>query len=162
MAAVASRFDRLGFDSPRCEAAKELVRLAAARDGLVAKLDALDAEQRDAGATVARLADELAELERSSYSDGKVDPAEREQAEQALADARRNHQASWAERRDGLRRAIADADAELHRQIAARFTDLVSEVRTTAGPPPTRSTGPPGCWSRRRSNAPTTPSVLTR
>jgi hypothetical protein len=113
-------------------ASEQLHALVVARAELDDRLDALDDRQRQASEDVARLSEELSELERAAAVGEQVTPAHRTKAENALMQARLLHGQPWAERREGIRAAARDADRDLNQFVAEHLGDLVDELHETA------------------------------
>jgi chromosome segregation ATPase len=114
-------------------AATELAALAAARAELDERADALDREQRQASENVARLSAALADLERRAAAGEQVISDEaRTKAERELTQARIAAGAPWAERRDGVRAAIRDADHATRTFVAEHLDELLAELADEA------------------------------
>jgi hypothetical protein len=109
-------------------AATELAALAAARAELDERADAIDREQRQASENVARLSAALADLKRRAAAGEQVSDEERTKAERELTQARITAGAPWAERRDGVRAAIRDADHAERTFVADHLDELLVEL----------------------------------
>jgi hypothetical protein len=116
----------------RGEAAQQLAALVADRAALDRKLDAIDLAQREAGEQVVQRSAELAELERRAAGGEKVSEKARAEAERAVTGARVKAGQPWAERRQGVRAAIRDADSAIHVHVNSRWDELIGEVEEDA------------------------------
>jgi chromosome segregation ATPase len=127
LVAVAAR-PQPELDAPRGEAAQGLSALVARRHELDKRLDAIDAEQREASENVVRLSTELADLERRAATGERVGVKARTDAEQALTKARLRHGEPWAERRAGVHAAIRDADRDVRVYVTDHLAELLGEL----------------------------------
>jgi phage shock protein A len=116
------------LDVSRGEAAQGLAALTETRRGLDQRLDAIDAEQRQANEAVVRLSAELADLERRAAGGERISDKARTEAESALAKARVRHAEPWAERRAGVHAAARDADRDLRVYVSEHLTELLAEL----------------------------------
>jgi hypothetical protein len=103
--------------------AEAMARLLDRRAPATARVDELEGEARAAGEglTAARAA--LVESERQG---GRA--AERRQLEQALTEAKATAEQPWAERIEGARQAVRDADRELQEFQREHLTELVEAL----------------------------------
>jgi chromosome segregation ATPase len=109
-------------------AATELAVLAATRAELDERADALDREQRQASENVARLSAALADLERRAAAGEQISDEARTKAERELTQARITAGEPWAERRDGVRAAIRDADHATRTFVAEHLDELLADL----------------------------------
>jgi hypothetical protein len=84
----------------------------------------VEAEQRQASATLATTREAVAEFHRR----GGGRPAERDRLEQALAKAKAEVDAPWAERIEGARRQVRDKQAEVVAYVNGHLTELVATL----------------------------------
>lgn len=105
-------------DAPSSPAWTELSKLMDRRAALAARIDDLDAVQREANDQAARAAAAVSEAERAGEPDTK-------RLDSALSKARARANEPWAERRAGARQALADHDnAIIGVFVRERFDDL--------------------------------------
>jgi hypothetical protein len=120
------------LDTPRGTAAKELAALVNRRASLDEREGELDQQQRAATAEVELMRARLADLERAAVSGDKVDEKTRREAEEALTRARLKAAEPWAERREGVRAAMREADQAVTTFVGAHFDELLAELREDA------------------------------
>jgi hypothetical protein len=120
------------LDAPRGEAAKELVALVARRRELDEREGELDQQQRQATAEVELMRARLADLERAAVSGEKVDEKTRREAEEALTRARLKAAEPWAERREGVRAAMREADQAVTSFVGENLDELLAELHEDA------------------------------
>jgi flagellar biosynthesis chaperone FliJ len=87
----------------------ELAKLEQQRSRAATRIDELEAEQRQTGVTLAAAREAVAQFHRR----GGGRQAERNQLEQALAEAKGAAEEPWAERTEDARRGARDAQAAL-------------------------------------------------
>jgi hypothetical protein len=109
-------------------ATEQMATLVGERVRAESRVGEVEAEQRKASATLAATREAVAEFHRQ----GGGRPAERDRLEQALAKAKAEVDAPWAERIDGARRAARDARAVVQRFVAENLGELV-EARQANG-----------------------------
>jgi hypothetical protein len=105
---------------------QELGALADRRADLAAGLDDLVAQQRAATATADAAAAHVADLERRRLGGEDVAAGEQSKAAKDLERARAAQSQPWAERRQGHKAAIRDADVAITRFVGERFDDLLA------------------------------------
>jgi hypothetical protein len=104
------------------------------RYDLNSRLEAIDAEQRQASEDVVRLSTELADLERRAATDDRVGVKARTDAEPARTKARLRHGEPWAERRAGVHAAIRDANRDVRVYVTDHLDELLAELHEDAEP----------------------------
>jgi chromosome segregation ATPase len=112
------------MDGDRSTAPETMARLVAERDRAAARVRELEADQRQAGETLAQARERLSEFERR----GGGKQAERSRLEQALAEAKSAVDEPWPERIEGARRAARDAQAEVQRFAGENLAELVAAL----------------------------------
>jgi hypothetical protein len=112
----------------RTEASRALIELKRIYREAVARVGALDAEQRAASVGVQTRSAELAELHRA----GDASPAKVKSAEQALALARARSAEPWSERITGARSAVRDAAGGVQRFVCDNYDALAAELSEDA------------------------------
>jgi hypothetical protein len=120
------------LDAPRGEAAHELATLVARRHELDAREGELDQQQRAATAEVELMRTKLADLERAAAAGEQISEQARTKAEQALTQARLKAGSPWAERREGVRQAMRDADQAVTTFVGEHLDELLGELREDA------------------------------
>lgn len=108
----------------RDSAAEGMARLVEQRERARARVDELEAAQREATAAAEQASVNLVELERRGVS-----PAgRRAKLEQTLAEAKARAAEPWAERVEGARQRARDAHTEVQRFVAERLDELVENL----------------------------------
>jgi hypothetical protein len=113
-------------------AMRELEALSANRAELASKLGDLDQAQRRASEDVTRLSEQLADLERRAAAGEQVSDQARTKAERELTQARVAAAAPRAERQDGVRAAIRDADHAARTFVADHLDELLAALAEEA------------------------------
>jgi chromosome segregation ATPase len=90
-------------------ATEAMARLVAQRERARARVDELEAEQREASAAAQQASAELVELERKGSRPG----AQRSKLEAQLAEAKAKATQPWAERIAGARSRVGDCHADV-------------------------------------------------
>jgi hypothetical protein len=124
--------------APRSAAGVELAALLVQGRTLRDRVDAIDAEQRQASEDVVRLSAELADLERRAAAGEQVSAKKREAAEAALAKARSRHAEPWAERRAGVQAAVRDHERQVVIFVGQHFSEVYGELAEDAEAAATR------------------------
>jgi hypothetical protein len=106
----------------------ELASLLERQQQLLAKVDELDATQREAAAAVARASDELVRLERAALGGQKITPRARAEAEQALSAARVEAAQPLRERRAAAQQASEDARAAAQVYVGEHLDALLADL----------------------------------
>src|SRR5262245_65832726 len=103
---------------------EEMARLVEQREQARVRVDAIEAEQREATAAVQRGSEELVALERT---DGPA--AQRRKVEAELAAARAKAAEPWDERAAGARARVRDRQVEVQAFVAAHLDERSEERR---------------------------------
>src|SRR5262245_1595979 len=107
-------------------ATQQLAALVEQRSHAVRRVRELEAEQRNASASLAAAREAVAEFHRH----GGGTPAEQKRLEGALAEAQSRFNEPWAERIEGARRAARDAQQPVRSFVAENLAELVGALHT--------------------------------
>lgn len=107
----------------RSTATQAMTRLVEQRERARARVDEIEAEQREATAAAQQASSELVELERKG---GRG--AQRSKLEAELAEAKARAAEPWAERIEGTRQRARDAHTEVQRFAAEHLDELVADL----------------------------------
>jgi hypothetical protein len=111
-----------------------MARLVAQREQARARVDELEAEQREATTAAQQASAELVELERKCARPG----AQRSKLETQLAEARAKAGEPWAERIAGARPRVGDRHAEVQAFVSDHLQELVADREAEGAAAPHR------------------------
>jgi hypothetical protein len=106
---------------PQRTATEQMATLVERRTRAEARVGLIDTEQRQATVTLTAMKEAVSEYHRR----GGGRPAEQKQLEQQLREAQAEADLPWTERREGARRAVRDAHAQVQAFVAENLAELV-------------------------------------